>query len=284
VRNLKIVLSVLFILAVAWWVAKNWTQSHKPVSEYETVQVAKPRPAPAVKTALSQEKPQVFPDYRMAVILDDWGTNYGLLKQAVELHRPITLSILPHLKYSRQIAEEAHKSGLGVMLHMPMEPKKAREKMEPQTILTTTPDAEVIRFLDEAVADIPYTEGVNNHTGSKATGDRRIMRLVLRRLKSINLFFVDSVVTPESVGPEIAEESGIAFAKRNVFIDNEPAKDAIKKEIQRAKDIALKKGQVVVIGHDRKVTLAALKEEIPEIEKAGVRLVLVRELVKKVIS
>ncbi len=275
--KLKIVLAVLFVAAVSVWVAKGCIRPHKPVPGYKKVTAAVVRQSAARSATVAP----VPGDFRMAIILDDWGTNYGLVKQAVEIHRPLTLSILPHLKHSKKIAEEAHQNGLGVMLHLPMEPKIAREKMEPHTILTTTPDLEVVRTLEEALAGIPYAEGVNNHTGSKATCDRRVMRLVLSRLKERGLFFVDSFVTAETVGPEVAGALGVNFAKRDSFIDNVNTREAIRKQLREATRIALKKGEVVVIGHDRKVTLAAIKDEVPQIEKQGVRLVLVRELVKK---
>lgn len=276
-RPFKIFFSILFVLAVGFGVAKILISQKKsaPIIEpYSTgiSVVEKKRPDVAPKTEAA------FP--RMAIILDDWGENYGLTRQAIEIGRPLTLAVLPHLRYSRKISEEAHRNGLGVMLHMPMEPQKLREHMEPQTILTTTPDLDVVRYLDEALDSVLYAEGVNNHTGSKATTDERVMRLVLRRLKERNLFFVDSFVTKETVAPDVARDIGLPFAKRSIFIDNVVKKDSILAEIERAKEIALKKGQVVVIGHDKKTTLAAIKEAIPGIEKAGIRLVFVRDLVK----
>ena len=279
-RKLKIVLTVIFVTVVIFTTVKIIFVHQRPIARYREaaypVLPGVPRPVPP---AVPVEPHPV--GARMAIILDDWGTNYGLIHQAVAIGRPLTISIIPHLKYSRRIAEEARKNSLGVMLHMPMEPKKAREKMEPQTILTTTSDLEVIRYLDEALADVPEAEGVNNHTGSKATTDRRIMRLVLSHLKDKGLFFVDSFVTEETVGPDVAREIGILFARRNVFIDNDTRKEKIKDELEAAVQAALKKGQVIVIGHDKKSTLAAISEEVSAIEKQGVRLVLVKELVKK---
>lgn len=272
-RKLKIVLAVLFVTGVILVAVKNILDHQKPVTRTKEtsypMRPEAPKPAPPPRPVGA----------RMAIVLDDWGENYGLTKQALDIGRPLTLSILPYLHYSKKIAEEAHRNNLGVMLHMPMEPKKAHERMEPQTILTTTPDADVIRYLDEALGSIPYAEGVNNHTGSKATTDTRVMRLVLGRLKERGLFFVDSFVTKDTVGPDVAREIGLPFAKRGVFIDNVSKKDAILGELKSAGDIALKKGEVVVIGHDRKTTLAAIKEAVPSLEKAGVRLVLVRDLV-----
>ena len=217
---------------------------------------------------------------KMAIILDDWGNNLELVKTAVGIRRPLTLSVLPHLIHSRQVARSAKKNGLGVMLHMPMQPKGANQPLEPHTILTTTPDAQIIDYLDKALEDIPQAEGVNNHQGSAATSDERVMRTVLKHLKSRGLFFVDSEVIKTSVGRKMAGEIGIPFTKRDVFIDNKLTNGAVKERLRLAEKIALSRGRVVVIGHDKKPTLQAIREMVPELEKNGVKLVLVRELLE----
>lgn len=217
---------------------------------------------------------------KMAIILDDWGQNFSLLQYALEVKRPLTLAILPNLPHSRDIAEEAFRNKLGVMLHMPMQPKSGRQDLERQTILTTTPDKEIVRYLNEALLSVPYVEGVNNHMGSAATSDLRVMRAVIRHLKSRNLFFIDSNVIATTVVPGVAKEIGIRFTKRDVFIDNEMNLPAIKDRLREAKKIAKLEGRVVVIGHDKKMTLQAIKELVPEIEREGVRLVLARELLQ----
>lgn len=214
----------------------------------------------------------------MAIILDDWGNNYSLVKEALAVKRPMTLAVLPNLPFSKKIADEAHKNHLGVILHMPMQPKDTRQPLEPHTILTSTPDTDIDQLLGEAFASVPHAEGMNNHMGSAATSDLRVMRSVLKYLKAKGLFFVDSNVIPTTVGPRVAKETGIPFTKRGVFIDNEPTVDAVKKKLLEAKNVALRKGQVVVIGHDKKATLQAIREMVPQIEKEGVRLVLVKEL------
>ena len=115
--------------------------------------------------------------------------------------------------------------------------------------------------------------------GSAATSDLRVMRTVLKHLLSRNLFFIDSNTASTSVGTQVAKEIGIKFNRRDVFIDNEMKPEVIKIQLERAKNIALRRGSVVVIGHDRKMTLLAIKEMVPEIEAAGVKFVLVRDLV-----
>jgi polysaccharide deacetylase 2 family uncharacterized protein YibQ len=217
---------------------------------------------------------------KMAIILDDWGQNFSLLQYALEIRRPLTLAILPNLPHSHTIAEEAFRNKLGVMLHMPMQPKSGRQDLEPHTILTTMPDGDIVRYLNEALLSVPYAEGVNNHMGSAATSDLRVMRTVIRHLKSKNLFFIDSNVIATTKAPQAAKEAKIRFTQRDVFIDNEMNLAAIRLKLRQAKEIAKSKGEVVVIGHDKKMTLQAIKELVPEIEKEGVRLVLAKELLR----
>ncbi len=278
-RTLKIILAILVICGISFFVAKSCIRRipHPRPAIHRTLPLKQPLITIPQKTVEGVTPTVSHP--KMAIILDDWGLNYSLTAQVVEIGEPITLSILPHLKYSKKIAETAHQNHLGVMLHMPMQPKNTKEHLEPHTILTTTSDKDILIYLDAAIAAVPYVEGVNNHMGSAATSDIRVMRTVLTHLKKKNLFFVDSFTIKDSQSPQVAKEIGIPFAKRDVFIDNEPNIPAIKKELQDAKAVALKKGRAVVIGHDKKVTLAAIKEMIPELKKAGIELVLAKDLV-----
>ncbi len=271
-RNLKIVLSVLFILTISFFVVRACVYKKPSFHEIK-------KPVRFIKKKVIYKKPAAESP-RMAIILDDWGNNFSLVRLAVDLDRPVTLSILPHLANSERIDAEAYKNDLGVMLHMPMQPKNKLKGIEPHTIMVTNSDKVIVLYLDSALASVPHAEGVNNHMGSAATSDERVMKTVLSHLSSKGLFFVDSNTDSTTVAPAVAKELGIKFTKRDVFIDNELKSAAIKKQLEIAKAIALKRGRVVVIGHDKKVTLTTIKAMIPELEAAGIQLVLAKDLVE----
>ena len=55
------------------------------------------------------KKPPVYPKkisqpevahYKVAIVLDDFGYNYKNVETVMELKKPVTFSILPHLPYS----------------------------------------------------------------------------------------------------------------------------------------------------------------------------------------
>ena len=276
-RQLKIILSAVLVCAVAIFVARAFWP--KPSAKHKTpAKIVKKvkKTAPLVKKIQTPEASTP----RITIILDDWGMNASLVEDAVAVGRPLTLSILPHLAHSEEIAESAHAAGLGVMLHMPMQAKNLKAPRESRTIRTVSTDEEIARYLEEALSSVPFVQGVNNHQGSAATSDTRVMRTTLSYLKSKGLFFVDSRVIATSVGAKIAAETGLRFASRDVFIDNVATVEAISAQLREAIRIARKKGNCIVIGHDKKVTLQAIRQMVPEIEKNGVKLVSVEDLLK----
>ena len=277
-KRLKTFLSILLVLAVAVFIARVfWPKPPARIqSSVKTALQKKKKPPIAIKK--TQVPAKVVP--RMAIILDDWGMSVSLVDDAVAVGRPLTLSVLPHLAHSRDVAEAAHAQKLGVMLHMPMQAKSLKAPREPRTIRVASSDEEILDYLDQALANVPYVEGVNNHQGSAATSDARVMHTVLRHLKRKDLFFVDSRVIATSICAKEAEDVGIEFTTRDVFIDNVATVPAIKKQLREAIRLALKRGTAVAIGHDKKVTIEVIQQMVPEIEKSGVKIVFVKELLQ----
>ena len=169
------------------------------------------------------------------------------------------------------------------MLHLPMEPKgyPAPDKNPGKgAILMDTPRREIAKIIAQDLSNIPYVQGVNNHTGSRLTEDREMMNLILKELKKRNLFFVDSKTSPNSVAYREARRLGLKCGERDVFLDNELDLDYIKGQIRLLGRIALKEGQAIGIGHAHSLTARAIRESIPELENQGIEFVLVSELLE----
>lgn len=239
-----------------------------------------PKPSPEVKPvpAPISVRP-VTPRPKLAIVLDDWGYNTNNLDAILQIDKPVTLSVLPGLPYSTLIARKAQGHGHEVILHMPMEPK-AKIRLELATLYTSMTDDEIRANLYKALQTVPGAAGMSNHEGSKATEDRRLIRVVFGELKKNNMFFLDSLVTNYSVCESAAKEAGIRFIKRSIFLDNESVPAYIKKQFEKAIEIALKSGDAVAIGHDRPNTIAVLKEMIPAIEAKGIEITFVSNLAR----
>jgi len=88
------------------------------------------------------------------------------------------------------------------------------------------------------------------------------------------------MTTAQSVCRDIAADAGVAYARRDVFLDNSNKLEDIEKQIELLKETALKRGRAIGIGHDRKNTLIALKRMLPKLKDAGIEIVPASELVK----
>lgn len=217
---------------------------------------------------------------KVAIIIDDIGYQKEIAEQIMRLNYPITISVLPFLSHSQFAAQMAKEKGLTVLLHLPMEPHNSNTDPGKGAIFTTMNEPEIKAKILANLKDIPYVDGVNNHMGSKATEDEFIMRTVLHELKERNLFFIDSMTSPHSIGYQLSKEMGLKTAQRTVFLDNEQNIDYIRNQVTILKNTALKYGSAIAIGHPYCNTVDVLKELESILEPGGVEIVPLKELLE----
>jgi hypothetical protein len=216
---------------------------------------------------------------RIAIVIDDLGYTSKNLSILEDIKYKMTFSVLPNLDYSEEVGSMLHKKGFEVMLHLPMEPEE-KENLESNTVLTSMDESKIKTIISSALSSLPHVKGVSNHMGSKVTKDERTLKIILAEFKKRRLYFLDSFVTSKSLGQELAAVMKVEFAKRDIFLDNESDAQYIRGQIEQLKNKARQKGYAIGIGHDRKLTLEVLKEELPKIARDGYKLVFVSDLVK----
>lgn len=218
---------------------------------------------------------------KIAIVIDDWGYNTNNLEILKDIKLPVTVAILPFLAYSREVAGFANENNYEVIIHMPMEPDdKEKKYLETQTLMVDMDTQTIKDILNEALQEVPYARGINNHMGSLATKDKEFMAIVFRELKKNNLYFLDSYVVSESVCRDISRILGVKFAKRSIFLDNEPDPEYIRGQLMELAREADKFGEVVGIGHDRENTLEVLRKVMPQLAEEGYQFVFVSDIVK----
>ena len=216
---------------------------------------------------------------RLAIIIDDLGSDPAAAEAIFALGYPLTISVLPNHEHSADIAREAHRRGFQVMLHLPMQ-SVANETPEAQELHPGMPAAEVAALVDQFLQNVPGAVGVNNHQGSQATADAALMDELMPVLREHHLFYVDSRTTAATVAYDTAQDFGVRSAFRNVpFLDDVSEVAAIRKQLQSALRGAREKGEAVAIGHPHPAMLQALREILPKAEAQGIHLVPVSELV-----
>ncbi|SHJ15327.1 hypothetical protein SAMN02745975_01415 [Geosporobacter subterraneus DSM 17957] len=222
---------------------------------------------------------------KVAFLIDDFGNNGEGTAEMMTIDRPVTFAVMPFMKYSKRDAENAHKKGYEVIIHLPMETRKnSMRGLAAGAIKTSQTDEEIKSFVVDAFKDVPHAVGANNHMGVLASSDRRVVEAVISVLKTKNKYIVDSKTTPKSVISEIARKHEVPVIEMSVFLDNEKSPETIKRQINLLAYSALKRGYAIGIGHVGPLggsnTAKMIKEMIPELEKKGIKIVFVSELMK----
>lgn len=210
---------------------------------------------------------------RLAIILDDLGTDRAAADAIFALPYPLTISILPNHAHSTDIAEDAHRRGYEVMLHLPMQ-SVGNEVPEAKELRPGMPADDIPMLFDQMMQSVPNAAGVNNHQGSQATADPPLMAELMPVLRAWNLFYIDSRTTAATVAYDTAQRLGVRSAFRNVpFLDDVPEASAVRQQLELAFHGAKQKGEAIAIGHPHPATLRALAELLPKAEPQGIRLV-----------
>lgn len=210
----------------------------------------------------------------LAILLDDAGQQMQLVPAAAALPPEIAVAILPFLPESSATAVALHRAGHEIWLHLPMEAEAyPEENPGPGAILSSMSEVDVRRRVHSALNNIPFVVGVNNHMGSRATADLRLMTWVMQEIGARHLFFIDSRTTAATVAETAARAQGVPCNRRRVFLDNDHSRLAISAQLEDAVYEARKHGEAIAIGHFKKTTIAVLAEEAPGLGTEGITLV-----------
>ncbi|MDH3972655.1 MAG: divergent polysaccharide deacetylase family protein [Deltaproteobacteria bacterium] len=217
---------------------------------------------------------------KLAIIIDDIGFTKRYT-DLIAIKLPITYAIIPYTIHSVEAAADATRSGMEVILHLPMEPRDYPEKDPGRGgLLISMDESSIIKELTNNLDMVPHIKGVNNHMGSRFTEYARGMELVLGEIKKRGLFFIDSKTSYKSRAYSLAKKMNIKSAERNVFLDNVQTEDAIEKQLEKAVAIAREKGEAIAIGHPYPATISTLAKVAPGLKERGVELVFASSLAK----
>ncbi len=249
------VLAVLVLSACILYILKSKTD--EPVPTRRTVTIP---------------KIEIEEDVRgnIVIIIDDFGYRDDNVSEGfLSLDADITFAIIPGHQNSKVFAAKADQNGYEVIVHMPMESTNETRGEKEYKLTTSMTSDEIESKVEEVISEFPEAVGMNNHQGSKATSDKRIMNIVGNVLKRHGKYFIDSRTSSETVAETTMRSRGVPTIRRHVFLDNENQKNKIREQLYKLADKAELKGLAVGIGHAKTNTLKVLKQEIPRLKEHG---------------
>lgn len=194
---------------------------------------------------------------KLAIIIDDlsFKSEVDAIKK---LKLNLTMSFLPPNKLHPDSALLAEREPF-YMVHLPMEAVSFKAN-EPLTLKVDDSQELISGRVDDIVKLFPRVKYINNHTGSKFTGDENAMHKLIVALRSHNIEFIDSRTIGQTKVPKVMREFGEKYRGRDVFLDHAMDLASVKKQIKEAVKIAKKRGYAIAIGHPHPNTLKALRE------------------------
>lgn len=217
---------------------------------------------------------------RIAIVIDDLGVDRPRTERAIGLKAPVTLSFMAYAGDLPRFAEEAHRAGHELLLHVPMEPMSPAEDMGPNGLATGLSRGELLRRLRWDLSRFDGYVGINNHMGSRFTSDAASMMPVLEELKARGLLFLDSRTAATTTGSGLAQKLGVPNAERDVFLDDEVDARAIDAQLKELEAVARKNRTAIAIGHPHDATIERLAHWIDSLPAKGLVLVPVSAVVR----
>lgn len=248
-----------------------------------TEQTSEDQEPAAAESESPEQAPAAKPSHpsqaqgRLAIVIDDCGADLRTLSRLNDIPIPLTYAVMPNKAYTAESANSGYNAGRKIFVHMPMQPLNTTSSEE-IFIGSDMSNTMIKETANSLIDQVPHAIGMNNHQGSMATADERIMESVMSVMKQRGLAFLDSRTNGASIGEQTASAMGVTTGRNNLFIDNDANVSAIKERLRQGGEMALRNGSAVVIGHCRPNTAQAIAEMIDELHGKGVDIVFVTDL------
>ncbi len=216
---------------------------------------------------------------KLSIIIDDAGNDLKTLRKLLKIKYPITIATIPYTMHDMESVAMIKRAGKTPFLHQPGEPKSYPEADPGKgAIFVNMPEKLIKETLKNNFERLNGVEGFNNHMGSALTESRVKMIQVLKYARKYTDIFVDSRTTPNTVAYDICKKTSFKCGQNKKFIDNELDHNYIKNKLDESADYAKKHGKIIIIGHLKPDTVDVLLEYLPKIEKKGIEIVNIKEV------
>ena len=261
--------------------AENAPQSTEQ-NEQEKIEKEKPKKDEKAKFADSQKtdkksatetnevKAAVKAGYkpRLVIIIDDVA--YKHQADAIKsVNLKLTPSFFPATSAHPETPVLARRFSF-YMIHLPMQALGGFKGAEIGTLTVNDDYEKIAKKLQSIKRDFPNLKYINNHTGSRFTSDAAAMDRMMRAMRDENLIFVDSKTTSPTKVYGAAKKYSMPYIARDVFLDHDGSKAAVRKQLKYAVELAKKRSYAIAIGHPHKNTIEVLQESVKLLQEVEV--------------
>ncbi len=252
-----------------------------PATAAKRITTEESEPPVVEEQVTSPVRPSFTGGPAVVIVIDDLGVDQRRTARTTALQGPLTLSYLSYAENLGAQVARGRAAGHTIMMHVSMEPESLEVDPGPNVLLTGIATEELVRSLRWNLDQFEGYVGINNHMGSRFTQSTDGMRIVLKEVKRRGLFFLDSLTSQRSVAGRVASELGVPHLVRDIFIDHEDDRAAIRRQLAAVERLARRQGYAIGIAHPRDNSLAELQPWIAGLEAKGIRLVPITDILNR---
>ncbi|MEO5808162.1 divergent polysaccharide deacetylase family protein [Devosia sp.] len=226
--------------------------------------------------AASAGKPQI------AIIVSGLGINEsGSLSAIEQLPPDVTLAFAPYGKTLQSTVSAAQGAGHETLLEIPLEPfDYPANDPGPQTLLTGDPARSNLDKLFWLMARFGGYVGVMNHMGARFTASGSDFSPIMEELGARGLGYLDDGSSNRSIAPQLASGNKVPFARADLFLDDNPAREPIQAALKSLEAKATQDGHAIGIISALPISVQTVAEWSRELENKGFVLVPASALMK----
>jgi hypothetical protein len=211
------------------------------------------------------EEAKEYTKPKVALIFDNLGGSLKDLKEIYTLNIPLSISVIPGFKFSRNIAYIGYRCGFSVLIHLPLEADDffSFKKYKYRPISNTLSRREIDSLLRYYLNFIRIAMGVNIHLNKKIENPS-FWKQILKAIKRKKMIIIDSSTDSTLCICCLAKKEDLLCASTEGFLNSQTSlEEKLEELIKRAED----KGKIIIIVYPRKDILKILKQKIPSIEE-----------------
>jgi polysaccharide deacetylase 2 family uncharacterized protein YibQ len=238
-----------------------------PVAFYSTLEQRKGRRQinlPMVKGDINGQNPKI------ALVFDDLGDSLQDLENIYSLNIPVSVSVIPGLKFSKNIAHIASRCGFSVFIRLPFE-YEARDKPKISKYGEFSHNLtqwEVESLLRYYLNSIRIAIGINVNMNYDTKKDYEMAAMVIDAAKKRGMVFIDNAANDNQMIYNIAKKENLRCGYGDAVLDGSNTEIDLEKQFEKIISLAAKKGKIIVIVVPGKETFSLLKENIlPNIDR-----------------
>lgn len=216
---------------------------------------------------------------KISIVVTDLGLNIRATELALTLAPQCALGFLPYTQNLKPLLNKAQDRGQEIYLYLPLQIIKPLDNPGKYALMNNLAPGENEVRLNAILNSQASYEGVYSSYEEMFTDDAYVSEMIFDEVDNKNLIFILGKGLSRGERDHISSHNNVI--PTNIIIDEEPNKDSIRNQLEELIKVAESDG--IALGYARGFTLTIeiIRDWIPTLNKKGVQLVPVSELLKE---